>query len=73
MGWRRVFVFSLDDDRENLETGPGAVPSPVEDRDLDPRDYADIEQLLAENRAYLDWELGLLAQLPGDPAAAYLG
>ena len=71
MGWRRVFVFSLDDDKENLEFGPGPLPSPEEDRDLDPRDYKDPEQLLRENRAYLDWELALLEQLPDDPAAPY--
>jgi rhodanese-related sulfurtransferase len=72
MGWRRVFVFSLDDDKEKLEFGPGPVTSPLEDRDLDPRDYADSEVLLAQNRAYLEWELALLDQLPGDPAAPYL-
>ena len=71
MQWRRVFVFSLDDDKRDLEIGPGPVPSPLEDRDLDPRDYPDPEQLLRENRAYLDWELGLLAQISGDPAAPY--
>jgi len=73
MGWRRVFVFSLDDDKEDLDFGSGPLASPVEDRDLDPRDYTDRETLLAENRAYLEWELVLLEQLPGDPAAPYLG
>ena len=68
MGWRRVFVFSLDDDKSNLELGAGALPSPVEDRDLDPQDYADIETLLQKNRAYLDWERALLDQIEGDPA-----
>jgi rhodanese-related sulfurtransferase len=71
MGWRRVFVFSLDDDKENLEFGPGPLASPSEDRDLDPQDYQDREELLRENRAYLDWELALLEQIAGDPAAPY--
>ena len=71
MGWRRVFVFSLDDDKKDLEFGPGAFASPLEDRDLDPQDYADPETLMRENRAYLEWEIALLGQLPGEPAAAY--
>ena len=71
MGWRRVYVFSLDDDRENLEQGPGPVPSPKEDRDLDPSDYADPEALMAKNRAYIDWEIALIDMLDGEPAAAY--
>ncbi|MDJ0778004.1 MAG: rhodanese-like domain-containing protein [Gammaproteobacteria bacterium] len=72
MGWRRVFVFSLDDDKSNLEFGPGPLPSPLEDRDLDPADHADAEELLARNRAYLEWEIGLIDQLPGEPSATYI-
>ena len=72
MGWRRVFVFSLDDDKSDLETGPGAIASPLEDRDLDPQDYADPQELIAKNRAYLEWEQALLQQIEGDPAARYL-
>jgi len=71
MGWRRVFVFSLDDDKKDLEFGPGVIASPLEDRDLDPQDYADPETLMRENRAYLEWEIALLGQLPGEPAALY--
>jgi rhodanese-related sulfurtransferase len=71
MGWRRVYVFSLDDDKESLEFGPGAIASPLEDRDLDPRDYDDPEVLMRKNRAYLEWEVALLEQLAGDPAAPY--
>ena len=71
MEWRRVFVFSLDDDKQALEFGASPVASPQEDRDLDPQDYGNGEELLQANRAYLDWELALLAQLPGDPAAPY--
>ena len=71
MGWRSVFVFSIDDDKQDLEFGAGRVSSPLEDRDLNPEDYEDPEELLRQNRAYLDWELGLLDQLAGDPAAPY--
>jgi rhodanese-related sulfurtransferase len=72
MGWRRVFVFSLDDDKENLEFGPGNVASPLEDRDLDPGDYTDHEALMAKNRAYLEWEIALIDMLEGEPAAPYM-
>ncbi len=71
MGWRRVFVFSLDADKSLLEIGPGAVPSPLEDRDLDPADFADQEVLMQRNRDYLDWEIALIDQLKGEPAAPY--
>ena len=71
MGWRRVYVFSLDDDPENLEVGPGSMPSPLEDRDLDPNDYTDMDSLIAKNRAYLEWEIALIDMLDGEPAAPY--
>jgi rhodanese-related sulfurtransferase len=71
MEWRRVYVFSLDDDKKKLEFGPGPVASPTEDRDLDPGDYADAEALMAKNRAYLEWEIALIDMLEGDPAAPY--
>jgi Lon protease-like protein len=71
-GQRRVFVFSLDDDKENLEFGPGNVASPLEDRDLDPGDYTDHEALMAKNRAYLEWEIALIDMLEGEPAAPYM-
>ena len=72
MGWRQVTVFTIDRDDENLETGPGVLASPLEDRDLDPNDYDDPEALMRQNRAYLAWEVALLALLPGDPAAPYI-
>jgi hypothetical protein len=65
-------VFSIDPERELLDTGPGPVSSPREDRDLDPGDYADTETLMRANRAYLEWEIALIDQLQGDPAAPYL-
>ena len=72
MGWQRVTAFTMNPEDELLETGPGDWPSPVEDRDLDPNDYADLEELMRKNRAYLEWEIALLEQLPGDPAAPYI-
>ena len=71
MGWRRVFVFSLDADKTSLEFGPGPIPSPLEDRDLDPNDHADLDALLAQNRAYLEWEIALYDQLRNEPSATY--
>ncbi len=38
---------------------------------LDPPDYDDPEELLRQNRAYLEWEIALIDQLPSDPAAPY--
>jgi hypothetical protein len=72
MAWRYVFVFSLEDDGQDLELGSGPASSPLEDRNLDPQDYFDHAELMRQNRAYLDWELALLEHLPGDPAAPYL-
>ena len=72
MGWCRVFVFSVEGAKQDLECGPGPAGSPLEDRFLDPQDYDDHAELMRQNRACLDWELTLLEQLPGDPAAPYL-
>jgi len=72
MGWRRVLVYSIEDNKQDMEFGPGPASSPLEDRDLDPQDYGDHRELMRQNRAYLDWELALLEHLPGDPAAPYL-
>ena len=72
MGWRRVFVFSLDDDKENLEFGAGNIASPLADRDLDPGKYTDHEVLMAENRTYLEWEIALFDMLKNEPAAPYM-
>ena len=48
------------------------MPSPVEDRDLDPNDHSDQDALMAQNRAYLEWEIDLINILAGDPAAPYM-
>ena len=72
MGWRRVYVFTIDLDRGDLESGKDALESPLEDRDLDPNDYSDPEALKRANQAYLEWEIALIDQLPGDPAAPYM-
>ena len=72
MGWRRVYVFTIDLERGDLESGKDALESPLEDRDLDPNDYSDPEALKRANQAYLEWEIALIDQLPGDPAAPYM-
>ena len=72
MGWRRVYVFTLDAGSERLETGSGNSIEALEDRALDPNDYADHDALMRDNRAYLEWEIALIDQLPGDPAAPYM-
>lgn len=71
MGWRRVFVYTIEDGHGDLETGVGAGAEPLEDRDLDPNDHPDQEALMRANRAYLEWEIALIDQLRGEPAAAY--
>ncbi len=72
MGWRRVYVFTINADNERLERGAGGNIEALEDRDLDPNDYTDHEALMRENRAYLEWEIALIDQLPGEPAAPYM-
>ncbi len=72
MGWRRVYVFTIDTGSSQLETGPGSSVEVLEDRDLDPNDYADHDALMRENRAYLEWEIALIDQLSGEPAAPYM-
>ncbi len=46
------------------------IPIPKTALLLDLQDYDDPEELLRQNRAYLEWEMALIDQLPGDPAAA---
>lgn len=72
MGWRRVYVFTIDASSGVLETGSGNAIEAIEDRHLDPNDYADHDALMRENRAYLEWEIALIDQLPGEPAAPYM-
>ncbi len=72
MGWRRVYVFTIDTGSSQLQTGPGSSVEILEDRDLDPNDHADHDALMRKNRAYLEWEIALVDQLPGEPAAPYM-
>jgi len=72
MGWRRVYVFTIDEGYESLQTGAGDRLDVLEDRNLDPGDYADHEALMRDNQAYLDWEIDLINKLPGEPAAPYI-
>jgi len=72
MGWRRVYVHTINPDYPHLERGVGSSPAPYEDLSLDPAAFADREELLRANRAYLDWEIALYDQLAGEPAAPYM-
>lgn len=72
MGWRRVYVHTIETSHQLLEAGAGIGPVAVEDISLDPREFADREEQLRANRAYLDWEIALYDQLEGEPAASYL-
>ena len=72
MGWRRVYAFSIVAGRDQLETGPGIGIAPLQERELDPNDYTDREALMRDNRAYLKWEIALIDQLSGEPAAPYM-
>ena len=72
MGWRRVYVYTIDAGSKWLETGPGNCIAVPEDRALDPGDYVDHDALMRENRAYLEWEIALIDQLAGEPAAPYM-
>ena len=72
MGWRRVYAHTIEADRGHLETGVGSSPAAYEDRSLDPSAFADRDEMLRANRAYLDWEVALYEQLEGEPSATYL-
>ena len=72
MGWRRVYVFTIEGGQGQLVTGAGDSAEALEERDLDPNDYGDHEALMRANRAYLEWEIALIDQLPGEPAATYM-
>jgi len=72
MGWRRVYAHTIDIAYPHLQTGVGSSPAPYEDRSLDPSEFADRDEMLRANRAYLDWEIALYEQLADDPAANYL-
>jgi rhodanese-related sulfurtransferase len=72
MGWRRVYVFTIGAGCDRMETGSGNIIEVLEDRALDPNDYADHDALMRDNRAYLEWEIALIDQLSGEPAAPYM-
>lgn len=72
MGWRRVYAHTIDVGHAGLESGIGSSPAPYEERSLDPSAFADREQLLRANRAYLGWEIALYEQLADEPSATYM-
>ena len=70
MGWPSVFTWQVDSQTDSLITGAEVFDSPREDRELDPNDYPDRDLLMSQNRAYLEWEIGLIDQLSDEPAAS---
>jgi rhodanese-related sulfurtransferase len=53
------------------EAGLARLASAPDDAFLDPEDFDDPSVADREGRAYLDWEVALVHQLAGDPAAPY--
>ncbi len=72
MGWRRVYAYTIDTGYPHLEAGVGSSPASYEERSLDPSEFADRDELLRANRAYLDWEIALYDQLADEPSATYM-
>ncbi len=70
MGWPRVRVWQVDPQSEHLVSGAEALGSPREVRMLNPNDYSDHAELIALNRAFLEWQRGLVDQLADEPAAS---
>jgi len=54
------------------ESGLTQLASTPDDCFLDPLDFDDKAVFAREAQRYLDWEIGLVAVLTGDPAASYL-
>lgn len=55
-----------------LETGLTSLASTPDDVHVDASDFDTKEQRQREFRRYLDWEIGLIDMLPGDPAARWM-
>ncbi|CAN0483577.1 unnamed protein product [Discosporangium mesarthrocarpum] len=55
-----------------LETGLTALASTPDDVHVDASDFDTKQQRQREFRRYLDWEIGLIDMLPGDPAARWM-
>ena len=72
MGWRRVYVFTIESGHEPLETGNGDQLEAPQPCNFDPNNHADHDLLMRENRAYLEWEIALIDRPPGDPATPYM-
>ena len=54
-----------------VESGASFLASEPDDIHLDPDDFDDPAAQVREGRAYLEWEIGLVHQLAGDPGASY--
>lgn len=55
-----------------VESGLTALASTPDDKHVDPADLDTKEQMQREFRRYLDWEIGLIDMLAGDPAARWM-
>lgn len=55
-----------------VETGLTALASIPDDAHVNPRDLDTKEQMQREFRRYLDWEIGLIDMLDGEPAALWM-
>ena len=56
----------------DVETGLTALASVPDDSHVNPRDLDTKEQMQREFRRYLDWEIGLIDMMDGDPAALWM-
>ncbi|NNF77546.1 MAG: rhodanese-related sulfurtransferase, partial [Rhizobiales bacterium] len=56
----------------DVETGLTALASVPDDSHVNPRDLDTKEQMQREFRRYLDWEIGLIDMLDGEPAALWM-
>ena len=56
----------------SIETGASHLASEPDDVHLDAYDFDDPAIQAREGRAYLEWEIGLVHQLEGDPGAPYV-
>lgn len=56
----------------DLETGLTSLASAPDDSHVNPRDLDTKAQMQREFRRYLDWEIGLIDMLDGEPAALWM-
>jgi len=72
MGWRRVYLHTVEEDRGQLISGHGDGPEPAGEADLRPHDDSDPQAMRCAEQVYLDRERALYRKLHGEPAAPYM-